>query len=480
MLEIFKFFLARTDESEKDKKSRLGYMSLFLEKFPESEFDGIDRVFYDIMQSALSIQLPVSERYIEVYSDSELRNFIGKNRIAVEATQSYMLDEPGQLEAATIVIGDVIEKEFVRLTEAPAPMEDFMLGLKEWVAVQLKSRFITAQKEAFQMLTKAKNKLIGPMEATSWLESEMGKIKEIYGEETLLAFSMEAQRPKWREVFKSSLEPVHKKLRAVYSTELLTIAAGPGVGKTSEAFGDWVYTSAVYGKQNIMCKCLEQTKEYIEGMFIARHIMELDGKVYSADDIAKERYTDKDDIARIEIARYDLFKSGKYGKIYISDMTEDFYLDTMEVTLNRINQMYGPFDGIVIDHMAIIRQDPKFRGARIPTAEIPKEAYIRLVKFLGKTRMAGIAVNQLNKEGTNQALAGKKVTPDGYAGGIEAERSSTYILIIEETEQMKIQGTKRIYSNKNRVSAPILPFMVRTWMSCAYYEVIGDGTNLAS
>lgn len=480
MLDIFKYFLVRDNEPADVKNNRLGHMALFLEKFPESEFDGLDKVFYNVIQTAVDIQVPISQRYIDVYCQSELKNFVGKNRIYIEATQSYLLDEPGQLEAATLAIGDALEKEFLRLQEEPAPMEEFILDFKEWLSKQLKVRFIAVQKESYQMLSRAKGNLIGPMAAVTWLEEQLGKLKGIYGDETLKAFSKEDGKTKWRKVFVSSLTPIRQKIDAVYSTELLTIAAGPGVGKTSDAFGDWVYNSVVYEKQNIMAKCLEQKKEYIEGLLIARHIMELDGLVYSADSIAKNKYTDEEDITRIEIARYDLFKSGRYGKIYISDMTEEFYLDTMETTLNRINQMYGPFDGLVIDHMAIIRQDPKVKGPKLPTAEIPKEAYIRLIKFLGNTGMAGIAVNQLNASGTNQALAGKKVTPDGYAGGIEAERSSTYITIIEETEQMKLQDTKRIYSNKNRVSEQVLPFMVRSYMSCAYYEYMNSGPNLAS
>lgn len=478
-MDIFKYFIEKPEDTPEIKKKKKGYLTVFLDQFPISEFEKEDKVFYHMLSCAQKINAPITLRFVEVYSASEVMPFISENRVLVTGAEDCFLDDVNMLKKATVITGDILEKEFIRLSNEEANIEDFIIDLKEWTETTLRDRFKILQNQAFSMLSKPVHGKQGAKAATTWMIQELSRARDIYSDDVIQEFQKVNRAQKLRPVFRSALAPISNVIPAVYSTELLTVAAGPGVGKTSLVFGDIIYNSIVHDKQDIMAFCLEQTEEYIRAGMVARHIRELTGLIYSADAISKKKYTKPEDLERIEIARYDLFESGRYGKLYIRDKTKSFFLDDMEDTFEKVNNMFGPFDGLVIDHMAIIRQDPKLPGKKMNTSEIPKEAYIRLVKYLGISQMAGIAINQLNRDGALQARQGKKVTPDGYAGGIEAERSSDYILIVEMTEQMEGERTRKIYSNKNRVGPPILPFMAKVWLTCMYYQVMEE-INLAS
>lgn len=479
MQDIFRYFFAKLDDSSEVKRQKYGYATWFLDSFPMSEFEKEDKVMYDVISSAIKIKATLKERYLEVYNASMLKEFIVKNKITVPQTETLMLEDTSMLEEATRVIGSIVVDNYNELIEEDINMEDFVIDVKEWMAKQKKARLINICKETFKRVNSLTRNQIGVNDASKYLEEQSALINSIYSDEAIAQIDSSVQQLRMRPVFRSALDPIRKSIDAVYTTEVMTIAAGPGVGKTTMAMCDEVYNSAVNHKQNILAVCLEQTEQYIKALLVARHILSMNGKTLSANKIAKELYKDKETLELIEIARHDLFESGRYGKIYIYDKRQPFYLETMEATLDRLNNLYGKFDGIVLDHISVVQQLPGSYGKRLDIGSIAKQVYLNLVKYAGLRDVAIIAINQLNAKGALMAEQGKEVDIDSFAGGMETLRSSDYVIVIEQTPQMKINHMQRVYSRKVRVDDPVLPFMIRTWMMCGYLQVVADVTNLA-
>ena len=477
MYDIFKYFLQRDTDSEEDIRKRRGYLTLFVNKFPISEFTKEDKVVMDILNKAVKLKAPLKMRFIEVYMKSDLKVFIAKNRIAIPQTETFMLDDISQLGEAASIIGTSILDRFEDMEEEEANIEDFVIDLKEWIDIQKEASIKRLLQESSKRLHALSKKEIGPDDVLKLIQKESNRIALLYTDKTVSDLIGRVKSNTYEVVFKSGLKPINDGIPGIYTGELLTVAAGPGVGKTSLTFCDIIYTSIVELKKNIMAFCLEQKEDYIRALLVARHCVTLFRKTLSANSIAKELYTDPEILKNIEIARYDLFESGKYGRLYIHDKTEPFYLEDMTSNFDTAMDLYGPFDGVVLDHAAIIQQRPDAK-VHMDIGGIVRTAYLIMVAYLGRG-LAGIMVDQLTQEGAELAALGKRLAINSYAGGAEPLRSSDYVLVQEETEQMKANHAGRIYSTKSRISEGVPPFMVQKWLSCGFYKVIADNADLA-
>ena len=57
--------------------------------------------------------------------------------------------------------------------------------------------------------------------------------------------------------------------------------------------------------------------------------------------------------AQVEAARYDLFESGKYGKLVA--LEETLYVQTFINRIRNLDRLKGPFHLICIDYMGLIK-----------------------------------------------------------------------------------------------------------------------------
>lgn len=479
MQDIFKYFFVRDDDNEEVRKKKYGYATWFIDSFPMSEFEKEDKVMYDIVKTAVRIKATLKEKYIRVYIASMLKEFIVKNKITIPETETLMLEDTSMLKEATSVIGDLILGCYDNFMAEEINVDDFVTDAKEWMMSQKKTRIIEICKESYKRLNVVTKHQIGVEDTAKYLEYQSKLVNDVYSEDTLAEIDRHTNHIEMRPVIRFSIPELQSKIKAVYSTELCTIAAGPGVGKTTFAVCDAIYTSAVKYKQNCMLICMEQTQEVIEAMLVARHVASMSNKTLSYGDIAKKQYKDEKILQLIEIAKHDLFESGRYGKIFIRDKRETFYLETMESTLDRIINLEGPFDCIMIDHMAVLQQQPGPYIKQLDIGPIVKQAYIRLVKYAGHKDVAILAINQLDREGTDLAAQGKTVRDKDFAGGMETIRSSDIVLVIERTPQMEINNMRRIYSKKVREGKPVTPTMMKAWMGCGFFKMIEDDINLA-
>ena len=454
MNKIFSYFIVTNNDDDEICRKKAGYASWFLNRFPEEEFEREDRVMYNILYSSSKLRVKLKQNFVNLYLKSDLKNVVAKKNIKIKDTESLMYGDLGQLSEAVSIISRSVYDDIEDLSQIEPNLDDFTCDMKEWMSSQLKRRLLSIYNEGHKRLQVLTEKQIGAEDALEYTYEETKKLKRMYSESGLEKLGDIKNNSEYRYLCKTGLLDVDEDLQGIYTTDVITYAAGPGVGKTSAVLGTAIYNAIVYDKINVAYIGLEQPKEQYESKLIARHIFELKGLVLDATKIAKKIYEkeerDEEIMELIAIARHDLFESGTYGKLYIRDNSERLYLEKLTDTFDEIQQLYGPFDVIAIDHMAIIKQDPSVFSKRLDVGGIVSEAYTEVKSYASANHIAFICINQLNRDGAKDAKNGKKVSDEGFAGGMETIRSSDYVLVFLQTEQMKSQGIIQAYTAKGR------------------------------
>lgn len=283
-------------------------------------------------------------------------------------------------------------------------------------------------------------------------------------------------------VTNTMIDPIDRDMGMLMTKRLLGIEAGPGCGKTRISTGCLTYNAAVYYSKNTLYCTGEQDKEEIEAILVSRHIYEKFRKRVADSIIYNKKMPDgsaipKDIKQLIELAKQDLFESGKYGKIYIYE--KPLYLEDFIEKFKLLDKLHGAFDLIVVDYMTLINQKPGIKSyKRLNTWEVPKYAYQRFKAFLRKSNKAGVAVNQLNQQGVKDTRQGKAPDATGGAGTSETYRSTDYNMTITMTKAMESQQQRGITNTKTRYSKGFGTIIVKVLMDVSYwYMGLQDEVN---
>ena len=463
MFDIYKFLVARGDEAEDAR--RLGFAAWFCDEIPAEEFVNDDRLFYEFINYCVTLGVPIKENYLHVWLDTELRKVLRETNAHVKGTETLDFTEPVSFETATQVTKHVLEDNMKVFLSEETKADDFIVELAAFFTTQRGQKLTEVLSKTYDMLNQTNNS----EEAADFALNSINVVKEIYDESKLdeLQNTKITDRTKMVFVTDSGIPALDNDSFGLYTGQLFDVEAQPGTGKTRFAIGTYGYNAVVKYKKNVLFNNLEQDVGEIEAMFVARHVFELFNVQVSDIMIARDKVPEeiKDKVAA---ARYDLFESGKYGKLKI--LNEDMYVETAETKLRTWDSLYGPFDLIIIDYVGLVESKPAMYHKELTEAEIIKTFLKKFKRFCRKTRKAGLSISQFNKEGVVAGNADKPITPDMAQGGMSVFRHTDYNMAISMTPTMRLQQKRKISNPKVRSSAGYEPFLVDTRLAFCFWR----------
>ena len=172
----------------------------------------------------------------------------------------------------------------------------------------------------------------------------------------------------------------------------------------------------------------------------------------------------------VEAARYDLFESGKYGKIVCIE--SELYVENYLNKIRNWDKLKGPFDLIIIDYIGLMKSKPAQYQREKLKADIIATTFETFKGYIRTTRKAGIAISQFNREGIAAGNADKEITTEMAQGGITVYRNTDYNIAISMTETMRLQQKRRFSQPKVRASAGFGSFIADTRLGFCYFKQV--------
>lgn len=479
---IFRHFIKRDTDSEKLINIRKGLSMWFINSFPQGEFTGIDGVFFAFTELSTEIGIPISERYMEIFIQTELKQLIYRLKLKVVGTEGLVFEDPISLEQATIITADILRAEFYNLQQESEEIEDFQVEILEFINTQRDERVLDILMRAHETATGVSSRRIGSADAAEMINYESQTVLDIYNKEKLselgdifpaLLKSEDGNKAdSFRFAFNTGIESIDNDTRGIFTSRLYGIEAPPGAGKTRFALGCWIYSAAVHYGLNCVYHTLEQKDVEMEAILISLHLFFLYNKVVPDSWILTRNTIKDEDIRRkIDIAEADLFKSGKYGKIKVKH--KGLFLESFINVFKQEDKLEGGYDVFAVDYMSLIEQEPPKPGAgysrRYDDWKVIQQSYRKFKSYCLHNDKVGIAINQLNKEGTEKANAGKDTDENDAQGGMEVYRSTDYNIVIGGTSEMKAQNKRRLTNPKKRSSKGVGALILDCYIEIAYF-----------
>lgn len=457
---IFSYFIARGDGQD---NKRLGYLSWFVLHYPPEEFSREEAIFRDFLSYCTKLSVPLKEEYFDVYLSTELKRFLVESKTKIDGTENLSYDDPNSLETALSTTRTVMSAEFRELLGTDSNPDDFPVYVDKFRAERLNERTVTVLQQTFERLSK------GHADASDWAREQLTAVSEVYDEEVLEEITDRTyDEAPMESVVDTGIPAIDADLVSLCRTQLLDISAPPGAGKTRMAVGVFAHRALLAGK-NVLYYTLEQSKQEIEAMLVARHVYHMFGHFVS-DKMILTGNVPAEFQAEVMTARIDILESGRWGKFNVQET--DLYLESFIEKIKTQDRVSGPYDIIIIDHMSLLQSMPTHYGRPLQDYQVVARGYRRFKSFCRKNRKAGISVNQFNREGIEAAKQDKEINATMGAGGIEAYRSTDANITITYTEAMQAQGLRRISLPKSRSSEGFGTFMVQTWLGSCYFQQV--------
>lgn len=457
MHRIFSFFVG-------EEPQRQAYMAWFVMHFPESEFRNEEALFVQYMKYSSKLNIPLKYDYFIVWMRLELRKILASTKIHITGTEKFNYDEATAFETALQTTQNALSSIFENLAQTESPLGAFPLVANEFLVDRQAERMI----EVFQSGYETLSKLGKSIDAIAHVRESIELLSTIYDESMLDELEdceADTESSAMEFVVDTGLPALDRSVGGLYRTELGSIEAGPGMGKTRFVLGVWVYRALTEYKRNVVFYALEQSVKEIRSMLIARHVLQLYGQVISSKMILTNTVP-AELSAKVAAARLDLFESGKYGKLYIDATSLE--LETMLDKIRADDRLHGPFDMIVVDHMSLIESN----NSRLLSNDyiIVKYAYRRLKRFVRNRGKCALVVNQLSKEGITASNEDKDIIAGMAAGGMEVNRSTDFNFAISATQAMLAQNKRKLTNTKMRNAQVVPPIILGTHLACCYFR----------
>lgn len=457
MHKIFSYFVG-------DEPQRQAYTAWFTMHFPETEFRNEEALFFRYMSYSAKLNIPLKYEYFVVWMRLELRKILTNTKIHVTGTEKFNFSEATAFETALQTTQNVLSSMFESLAQTESPLGAFPLVASEFLVDRQAERMIEVFQSGYETLTQ----LGKAIDAIASVRENIELLSTIYDESILDELEdcdADPDGSAMEFVVDTGLPALDRSVGGIYKTELGSIEAGPGVGKTRFVLGVWVYRALTEYNRNVVFYALEQSKKEIHSMLIARHVLQLYGQVISSKMILTNTVP-AELSAKVAAARLDLFESGKYGKLYVNATSME--LETMLDKIRADDRLHGPFDMIVIDHMSLIESN----NARLLSNDyiIVKYAYRRLKRFVRNRGKCALVINQLAKEGVTAANEDKDIIAGMAAGGMEVNRSTDFNFALSATQAMLAQNKRKLTNTKMRNAQVIPPIILGTHLACCYFR----------
>lgn len=479
MHSIFSYFLRRAEDSNEDANKRIAYALWFVESFPIEEFSKEEFIFYKLLEYSTKLNVSLKEKYVRTFLDAELKELVLKSKVRVSGTAELNnMEDLVQVQTLIATTKEVILGSYWELMNEVGDVEEFIADADKFMIERLDERTIEVMSKAYETRNTEKNGFVGVRDSAEGLREDVSLLLEIYDREKLeeLESATASSREEELEfVCDSGIPAIDKDTLGGHRGQLFGIEAAPGMGKTRFATGVWAYRAAVVFKRNVLYFSLEQSKKEIKSLFISRHIytlykIEIDAKLIQFNEVPKE-FEDK-----VKAAEIDLFESGKYGKINIQAQGKkslDLYLESFVEKFKMLDKLQGPFDVIIVDYMGLIKQRARKKGEyarELSPHEVIQRAYQKFKRYSLNYQKFSIAVNQLNREGTEKSKKDQEIETTDAQGGMEVYRSTDYNMTITATPAMEAKRLRRISSPKKRNSEGLGQLLVKTKLACCLWQ----------
>jgi len=468
---IFKFFLSRGNIVEDTK--RLAYANWFLDTIPSKYFNNSEeRLLAKCITYSIKLGIPITLNYIQAYMVTSLKKIMIEEKIYPEGVGIIDYTDPIQIETAYEIFKSNIATEYEILYSLPDfSIDNFYPEILVYMNDSVTKCIQKIIEKSFSIIESGK----GATDAGLVMQKEINTVMEVFSEsnlEELPGYVNTFEGKDVELVCKTNIEDIDRDMHGVYKTRLYGLEAAPGIGKTRFALGVFAYNASVYYKKDVAYFQLEQSKKEVEAMLVARHIYELKGLIVPDDNIYRNDL-DKEDVKLVEIAKYDLFESGKYGKLYIR--CKDLEVNSFINKFITIDNLHGPFDLFILDYAYIVEHVPGPYERAMDQETIIKLVYRRFKRFCRNYFKAGVIVNQLNKNGIEKTQKDIITDTGDAAGGQEVYRNTDFNLVLGCTEEMEAQHIRRLGNPKKRytegMGRPLLKTRLGACVFVAYKEV---------
>lgn len=463
MHDIFSHFISR---DTKDDGRRVGYILWFVDTFPSFEFKGEDFIMRLYCEYCARLGVPMKSQYFSVYLSTELRKILIETRVKLPGTDNLSYDEPTGLESAYQVATEYLQNEFSILESYSSDIQDFPVAADAYMSQRLSERTVEELGKAYEVLSSSDNS----QATVDYALDRLILLRDIYSKEHIDQLEDVALREvgttDFNFVTDTGIRIIDDDISGVYTTQLFSVEAQPGTGKTRFALGVMAYRTAVLYKKNVVYYQLEQTEAEAISMLVARHVFTLYNIQISSGMIQFNRVPPELQ-DKVTAARIDLFESGKYGKIKI--INTDLYYETLEQVFRKDDKLFGPFDLVIVDYMGLIMQKPdKYHKEKLDY-QVIAESYRKMKHYMRSTRKCGLAVSQLNREGIAAGKADKEITPEMAQGGIVVYKHTDQNLALTRTATMEAQQKMRVSQPKKRGTEGFGTTVIDTRLGFCYF-----------
>lgn len=461
MNSIFRYFI----ESDKEEPKRLVYATWFVDHFPSTEFQTDDLIMYFFMSYCTTLNVPLKEKYMDVFMQTELRKLLVKHHIHVIGTESLVYDEPSALETALQITKNVMNSDIQALHTIECDIQDFAVDMKAYMYQKVKERTTLVMSTTFEQMQSSDDTAT----SVDYLLSETEAIRNLYDpvhvDELVEQTDTSSQMTKVAEF---GLPAIDKDSDGIWTTQLVGIEAQPGTGKTRFALSI-LYNAATIRKTDCLFITLEQKKSEVEAMLLSKHVYNMFG-IVMPDKLIKRNKVPNEYKPQVEAARIDLFSSGKYGKLVIEET--DFFVETFIKHIKRLDRQKGPFSLICIDYMGLLESKGEVYHKEKTLYDIIKSGFRQYKRYVRSANKAGIAISQFNKEGIAAGQADKQITTSMAEGGLAVYRNTDFNIAMSMTDTMKSQRKRRFSQPKVRDSEGFGNILINTQLGILYFEQV--------
>jgi RecA/RadA recombinase len=474
---IFGYFLRKESDDTTDLHKRIAYARWFCSSVPEDEFSGSDKVFYHFAYELQRLSLPLVRDSFFDLTRTFLRPYLIKNKLKVAGTESYTYEDPTHLQPIIDATTEILQAEFDVLETGDYPIESFPVEAKMFFNTRREKLLMDMFLRGSQLInTPEKYVGGGTSDTLQFVSNEVAKIKVIYDDEKLqdIGVYVDSNAGNMDFVTDFGLKTIDEDMHGgLHTGQLLLLDGGPGSGKTKFATAHGMYRAAVLHMQNVLYFVLEQSVREIESILISTHLFNLYGIRVDPAWINFNSITDEETQKKVEAARYDLFESGNYGAMHI--VSGSLQLNDMTERMDVMDTLFGPFQLIIVDYMYLLTYQYVREVGMLDTTEVIRRGQRNFKAYLLRKNKAGIAVNQLNREGVDASKNDKDIDETMSAGGMEMYRSADYSIVITYTKAMEAQRKRRLQNPKKRSSAGFGNLLVSVALDVNYfYEEGGD------
>ena len=462
---IFTHFISRGDVA--DANRRLSYASWFVSNIPVAEFVNEERLFYNFLEYCVELSIFVNYKHLQVWIETELREILHKTNVRVVGCEALSFDDPASFETAYRVTSDVMTDNFKVLETMDSEVDDFKVDVAAYFSRKKGERLTSALSSTFDLL----NKTDSSEEASNYALDTLNAIQDIYDATHLEELDTQSvdTHEQFVRVSDCGLPAIDNDSGGLYTTQLFGVEAQPGTGKTRYVLGTYCYRAATLHHKNVLFLSLEQTRLECEAMLIACHTFHM-FNIQISDKMILTGTVPAKVAKQVEAAKFDLFESGKYGKLVC--LEKDLYAETFISKLRAWDKLMGPFDLIAIDYMGLIESQPAQYQKTLTEFEIIKTSFKQFKRYLRHSKKAGIAISQFNREGVQAGKNDKEITTDMAQGGMAVYRNTDYNTAISMTDTMKLQQKRKFSQPKVRSSSGFPAFIANTRLAFCFFEQI--------